>query len=335
MVEQRPNAVSKAIRRARHLARLSALPAPKTEHSLVVVLIFAIRGARSLVRRLLSDRVAQRASGLAFHTLLSVVPMAAVTIAAMRAFLGAEGLRTAIGRLASHYLPDVTSSGVDQLLPLVEGLDLGSVGVVGLATLLPVMVGLVSEVELSLADIFRTPRRARFLRLPVYALLVTIGPMMALFSVRYTEGLSSEPFLDRHVAPVLVTTALLFLAFRLLPFSMVRSRGALAGAAVAAALLEVGKVGFSIWATYLTRGVHVVWGAVAFVPLLLIWVFLSWFVVLLGAELAATVHDLLQSLVATRLTRPSGRRRQRGYRQRLLRMLARRDARNAHDGDAT
>ena len=80
--------ITKAIRRARDLARLSALPAPKTEHSLVVVLIFAIRGARSLVRRLLIDRVAQRASGLAFHTLLSVVPMAAVTIAAMRAFLG-------------------------------------------------------------------------------------------------------------------------------------------------------------------------------------------------------------------------------------------------------
>ena len=292
--------------------------------------MFAFRGARSLARRLLTDRVPQRAAGLAFHTLLAIMPIVAVTIAAMRAFLGVDGLRAAIRGIAGHYLPDVTSAGVDQLLPLVEGLDLRSVGIVGTLTLLPVMVGLVSEVDLSLADIFRTPRRARLLRLPVYALLVTVGPMFALFSVQYTRGLSTEPFLDRHVAPVMVVSLLLFLAFRLLPFSKVRSRGALAGAIVAAALLEVCKVGFGLWATYLTRGVHVVWGAVAFVPLLLIWVFLSWFVVLLGAEIAATVHDLLQSLAATRLARVGSRRRPRGYRQRLLAMIARRTARRAH-----
>jgi len=329
VAERRPNAVSKAIRRARDLARLSALPLPKTEHAIVVAMTFAFRGARSLVRRLLTDRVPQRASGLAFHTLLAIVPMAAVTIAIMRAFLGAEGLRSAIFRLATHYLPDVTSSGVDQLLPLVEGLDLSSVGILGTITLLPVMVGLVSEVELSLADIFRTPRRARILRLPIYALLVTVGPMFALFSVRYTAGLSTEPFLDRHVAPVIIVALLLFLAFRLLPFSQVRSRAALTGAIVAAVLLEVGKVAFSIWATHLTRGVHVVWGAVAFVPLLLVWVFLSWFVVLLGAELAAVVHDLVESLVATRLVRGGGRRRPRGYQRRLRRTLLRRAAKQA------
>ena len=293
-----------ALSRARHLARYSALPDARREPRGTVPLVLLLRASRRLARRLAEDHVSRRASALAFHTLLSVVPIAAVVFAILDAVGGVDGPREMVLFLSRRYLPPEAETAVDAMLPVVADVQVQAIGLLGLLTLLPVAFSMVAQVESTLSDIFRTPRRTRVTRLMLYAAIVASAPMGAVLSAGYGPLMQqTAPVFDRYIGPLLVTWLLLFLVFRFLPGSRVRNRAAAAGSFAATVLLALGKLGFSVYATYLSRSLHLVWGAVAFVPLFLIWVFLSWFLVLLGAELSAVVHELLESLAAPRRPR--------------------------------
>jgi membrane protein len=86
---------------------------------------------------------------------------------------------------------------------------------------------------------------------------------------------------------VTVTTIAFFLIYRIIPHRQVPWRHALFGAAVAAVLFEAGKDLFTLYVS-LAPTYSVVYGTFAAVPIFLVWVYLSWLVVLLGAELTAS-----------------------------------------------
>jgi membrane protein len=90
-----------------------------------------------------------------------------------------------------------------------------------------------------------------------------------------------------RIVPVTVTTIAFFLIYRILPHRHVPWRHALLGAAVAAVLFESGKDLFTLYVSFAPT-YSVVYGTFAAVPIFLVWVYLSWLVVLLGAELTAS-----------------------------------------------
>ncbi|MCA9580229.1 MAG: YihY family inner membrane protein [Myxococcales bacterium] len=243
---------------------------------------------RLLLRRLKTDRLHPRAAALAFHTVLAIVPMAAVTFALIDLVGGGSAPRTALEFFSERYLPPSTARGVEALYPLVDGTDFESIGLVGLAFLLPIMLALVFQVELALTDIFRSKRGRRAIRVPVYSVLVLTAPMGALVTVHYVPEIHGFHLWNRHLLPFLTTWAVLFLAFRFLPKSVKFASGpAAVGSALAAALLAATKLAFGFYAARAATTLHVVWGTVTFLPLVLTWVFLTWYVILLGAEVTA------------------------------------------------
>jgi membrane protein len=272
-----------------------------------------------LLVKMKHDRILMRSSALAFETLLSVVPLTAVAMSAV-GVIGDERLqRTLLHFLAEQYVPASAGPGVSRFMELIEHLDLSTIGLVGLGALIPVMYSLVDAVELSLSDIFRTPRRAHWFRFLFLAAIVTLAPLGSVLTVRYVPwtGLA----IDHIIGPLFLITALLYAVFRMLPSVSLRDRAAMTGALTVGVLLSLAKAGFGLYTTYLARSYHLVWGAVAFVPLLLIWVLLSWALVLLGAEIAAVLDARLRELEQV----PGGRRslppsvRGRRLRLRLLR----------------
>ena len=74
--------------------------------------------------------------------------------------------------------------------------------------------------------------------------------------------------------------------------------GLLVGALAAGVLLSLAKVAFGLYATHLATSIHVLWGAIAFVPLLLVWVLLAWCIMLFAAEITAALQDELDALEA-------------------------------------
>src|SRR5689334_7168679 len=174
------------LRRARHHARRSQLPSPRERdrHRWMTRASVVMRGLRTLVRRLRTDRIVVRAAALAFYTLLSFVPTFAVAFAVLQRAAGLQGSKEIVRTLAARYFPTAAEGALDLVSPLAAGVDLGTVGAVGLIALLPVTTSLVRQVDAALGDVFRSevhpPWSPRFL---LYAALVLGVPFVAIFGV--------------------------------------------------------------------------------------------------------------------------------------------------------
>ena len=127
-----------------------------------------------------------------------------------------------------------------------------------------------------------------------------MGPVLIGVSVSITTYLMSLP--ERwsnlpHAQPILlqvipttVSTITFFLIYRLVPHRKVPWAHALSGAVVAAVLLEFAKEGFATYVSYAPT-YSVVYGTFAAFPFFLLWVYMSWLIVLIGAELAAALGE--------------------------------------------
>jgi len=138
-------------------------------------------------------------------------------------------------------------------------------------------------------------------RIVVYALGLTAGPVLvgaslSLTTWLLTQSLAAMP-LHGFVAelilkplPLLFTTAALTLLYAVVPARRVPWRHALAGAAAAAAAFEAAKYGFAFYLTQVPT-YEVVYGALAALPVFLIWIYLCWLIVLAGAAITATLAE--------------------------------------------
>ncbi|MBK8170088.1 MAG: YihY/virulence factor BrkB family protein [Sandaracinaceae bacterium] len=310
-----------ALRRAHELARMSAVPDIREteQHTTTLPLTLLFRALRRLVRRCVDDNLPQRAAALSFFTLLSAVPLIALTFALLKRVSGLEGTQSFVAYVARRYFPSATEDAIGYVAPLLTGIDLDAIGVIGLAALLPLTISMVREIDRALIEVFRAPEKHPAWRLLLQSGLVIAVPAGTLLGAHWAPRFESSEIIDRHLWPFLVAVVFLFLVFKYLPAAGLRKTHALIGAATSALLLEVGKALFSIYATYLARGLHIVWGAIAFVPMLLVWIFLAWAFVLFGAEVAAVVHELSISVDAN--DRKARRVRVPRLRQRLRRRL--------------
>ncbi|MCS6800071.1 MAG: YihY family inner membrane protein [Myxococcota bacterium] len=286
---------------ALRLARRSMLPPPDAPKWLRVATV-VLRGARRLRRRLEQDRLGARSAALAFHTLLSVVPAAALALALVVAFGGVETVRGLLEAAVAHYLPGEALAAVDALAPLVETVDPSRLGLVGLLALVPLAAAIVGQVDAALADVFRTRPPRRWLRMPLYALLVTAVPAVALVATAWRPLSAAPASIERHLLPLLVSAVLLTGAFRFFSSGTIRWSAAAAGGMASAVALLVARVGFDAWARQLLHGTRLAWGTLAFVPVVLLWVWLAWYLALLGAELAAVVEEMRAQLAIARGT---------------------------------
>ena len=136
----------------------------------------------------------------------------------------------------------------------------------------------------------------------VYWLVLTMGPLLAGASILATSYVISLKVLDHiqllslamryllDTLPFLLSFCGLVLLFTAVPNVPIRLRDAMAGAALSALSLEIAKKMFAVyiteWAAY-----ESIYGALAGIPILFVWFYLSWWLVLLGAEFTAALGD--------------------------------------------
>jgi len=246
------------------------------------------------------DRCFEAAGALSYTTLLALVPLMAVILGVLSAFpvfdYGVEQLQDFI---FSNFVPatgDVVREYLDQFIARSSGLT-------GPGTLALVVTALIlmSTIEKILNRIWRVKHARRpGNRLLVYWGVLTFGPLLLGGSLGLTSVLAALPLLAPEFArgtlqsallvatPFLVALLAFTLIFVFVPNRRVRWRHALAGAALSALAFELSKRGFvfyiSNFPTY-----EKLYGALATVPLFLVWIYISWVVILLGASLAAAL----------------------------------------------
>ncbi len=230
-----------------------------------------------------------RASALTFTVALSIVPILALAFSAVKGFGGAERLRP----LVERYLALGGSGASSQLMTYIENVNAAALGSAGGAFLLITVISTMGTVEQALNTIFNVPQSRSYFRkfsdylsvlFTVPFLIVAALGFTAVFSVR----ISHFPFVT-HLAPYLFVWAGFFFLYVFFPYTNVRYRPALIGSFVAAVLFQIaqwGYVGFQVG----VANYRAIYGALASVPIFLVWIYVAWAIVLFGAELTAAIQ---------------------------------------------
>ena len=189
---------------------------------------------------------------------------------------------------------------VDRVTSSLGSINRGWIGFISAGVFIYAALSLFLEMERSFNQIYRAPRGRPWLnRLLLYWTMLTLGAilLMATFSVgqRFTEwigalfgGDSASPFtlaLAGYGVTVLISTLLLLIMYRAIPNARVEFRSALVGAFLAAVVWELGKWGFTRYVEFST-GYARFYGSLALLPLFLLWVYVTWLIVLFGLQIS-------------------------------------------------
>ncbi|MFC2150799.1 YihY/virulence factor BrkB family protein [Calditrichota bacterium] len=276
---------------------------------------------RIVIREFLDDRLALRAMALTFATLLSMIPLLAISFTMFKLFGGGDWfLEMLTPFLENNLAPGASPAVVARLQRMIETFGGATAGGIGLLLLLLGVYGIFTAIESTFNLIWGVNSRAGSLhRLPLYWGLVTIIPILVVSSLAITTYIKALPLVSEfaqrtsifaaaysRLLPTMLVMLSLFLLYRFLPSTKVRTTAALAGAVLASMAYEGIKLLFILYAGKLMQ-YDVLYGSLAIGPLLMIWVNLSWVVVLAGVEVCfVTQHYqvLLQKRKHVQLSRP-------------------------------
>lgn len=255
-----------------------------------------------IVRRFGEGGFGQISASLAFTTLLSLVPLAALLLALVSAVPAFAGFAEQLDRLLVAHLLPAGSAGLISGKILQFSRRAAEVSGWGVAVLAVTAFLLMNTVERAFNHAWQVPvPRPMWQRLLLYALVIAVWPLFVGALLAATSSALSVSFgllgeLRWMRAPLFKLASLgvlvLFFAFlyRVVPNVLVRWRHALAGGFVAALGFLLLQRGFELYLAYFPS-YRAIYGAFAAVPIFLIWVYLSWAVVLIGALLAAALPE--------------------------------------------
>jgi len=261
------------------------------------------RAALSLLihvaRRYQRDRASSMAASLSYTSLLSLVPLLAVALAVLAIFPIFGDTRAMVETwVFANFVPAVGRTVREAVTTFIANAgQLSAAGLVGLAVS---AVTLLFTIETEMGFVFRvTERRGLAARLLVYGTLLTLGPLLigaslslegALLADITWQGANATLAVLAVPLPTLLSIGAFSLLFALAPNRRVAALDALAGGTVAGLLFALLRWGFAVYITH-SDSYATLYGAVAVVPILLLWGFLSWAVVLVGAEFTASLPE--------------------------------------------
>lgn len=238
-----------------------------------------------------------RASALTYNTLLSIVPM----LAFMLAFLKGLGVQNLLEPLLIHVFATVPEDTVRMVITYASRVDVRALGAIGLGTLVFTTVLQVSSVERALNAIWGVPtERPPLRKIADYASVLVLGPVAILLATGINTNLHNQPFVATLLGMRVIGEATTFF-FRMLPYVILWLVFAFFYAFLpntrvqAVPALIGGIVGGTLW--QLTQWVYItfqvsmanaqaIYGALAQLPVLMLWLYASWVTTLVGAEVA-------------------------------------------------
>ncbi len=257
-----------------------------------------------------SDRCLVRASALTYVTVLSVVPLLALSFAVLKGLGFYERLRRElIDPQLDRFLPvDPATSpasglreAIERLLGFVDNTKFGALGVVGLVIVLWAAIELLGTIEAAFNDIWGVHRSRSLVRkVTDYLAIVVVIPVLIVAAIGLTSAAQNNGFvllleqrlglgalinLAVRFAPLLAGWAAFSFLYLAMPNTRTQVSSSLLGGLVAGTAWQI-----ALWA-YLefqigVANYNVIYSTFAAVPIFLVWVQISWSIVLFGAELA-------------------------------------------------
>ena len=261
-----------------------------------------IRLLRWVVQRFREDRCTRVAGALSFTTLLALVPLTAVMFAIFSRFQIFEAWMTmAQDFIYRNFVPaagEAVSGYLQKFAANAGKLTIWSLLLLFLSSLM-----LMATIERVFNDIWHVPQtRKRLHRFLSYGALLVLGPMLIGITLSSTSYLVSLPLFSRDAtfgglkvfllaaAPVVFEWLAFWALYVVVPNYRVRLRHGLISSLFATIMFEIAKRGFVFFVTNFAS-YKAIYGAVAALPVFLIWIYLSWTIILAGAVLTATLPE--------------------------------------------
>ncbi len=288
--------------------------------------------ARFLAKRFLDDRLFQAAAALAYTTVFALVPLAMVVFGVLSAFPMFDRWSDQLSHyIFSNFVPNAARSAETYLRQFSD--SAGQLTAVGVIVLVVSLLITLNSVETTFNRIWRVASsRPKFSRFLVYWTVLTLGALVAAASLAISARFYALPVfataegkiletLSLTLAPILIEFAAIAAIYRVVPHRTVKLRYAVAGALLATVLLELIKWALGVYLGSF-NSYQKIYGAVAIAPILLVWIYLCWVAILLGASFASSIAAFRYQPVSMRLPM--------GYEiYGLLRLLGRFDAARA------
>lgn len=286
-------------------------------------LLFTLRVIRLVARGFMHDQCNLHASALTYYTLMSLVPLLALGLSLARVFGGGDIAREKISEeitnIGTQLSANTTESSAemtqefinhireyaDQIFDQIGNISFGTLGGVGLVVLLWMAITMLSQIERSFNSVWGAQPRKLWRKCSDYITIIIVVPFLGIaastipivsmvtkFAYGYTFGIMSEEWLTgflRFGICGIMTIALFTVVLMFVPNTKVKFKAGIIGGIVTAIFffawlkictaLQVGVVKYSK-----------LYGGLASLPILLAWAYMSWQIILFGAELTFAVQ---------------------------------------------
>lgn len=281
---------------------------------------------RFLGRRFLDDNLFQAAGALSYTTVFALVPLSMVVFGALSAFPVFDKWSDQLSEyIFSNFVPSSASAVQGYLRDLSS--NAGKLTAAGAIALVVSVLITLTSVETTFNRIWRVPTaRPKFSRFLVYWTVLTLGALVAASSLALSTQFFALAIFETapgrlleavmlRFAPMAIELLCFSAIFKVVPHRTVKWRHAIAGALLSVLLFELVKQGMGL---YFGRfgNYQAIYGPLAVVPIMMLWIYLGWVSVLLGASFASSMSAFRYQPAAMRLPH--------GYEMYgLLRMLGR------------
>jgi membrane protein len=273
----------------------------------------ALRMLYVVIRDLLEGQLTLRAMSLVYTTLLALVPLLAVSFSVLKGF----GVHNQIEPLLLNFLKPMGERGVEvtsRIIGFVDSVNSGVLGSVGLGLLIYTVISLIQKIERACNDTWHVSRsRPLSQKFSDYLSVILIGPVLVFSALGITASVMSAAVVQKMVAikvfgsllelattlvPYLLMVAAFTLVYIFVPNTRVRFPSALTGGLVAGVLWETSGWGF---ASFVVKSAKytAIYSGFAIIIMFMIWLYLSWLIVLVGASVAY-YHQHPESVTAYR-----------------------------------
>ena len=269
------------------------------------IAVYWVRMFHVLIQDVMSGELALRATSLAYTSMLSLVPFLAFAFAVLKGF----GLQNKLQPLLLDMFEPLGDKGVEivgKIIDFVNNVKAGVLGILGLMLLLYTVISLVRKVEGDFNRVWRV-REPRTLAegFGHYLSVIMIGPLLLVAALGLTATVSSHNAVEHiigwapagvlfiaiaKVMPFFLVIGTFTFIYMFVPNTAVQFRSAFAGGVLAGILWELSGWAFAILSLDSTR-LTAIYSGFAILMMLMIWLYVSWYIVLIGSLVAFYVQN--------------------------------------------
>jgi membrane protein len=278
-------------------------------------IVFQIRLWPQCIKLLFKNRADQQASILSYNTIFGIVPLMIVTLLIFHSLGAFEDLgsqvRTYFYEMAfiKNVEYPVDPNNPDQKITLSQKIDeftnnfyanlnKGSITIISSALIIWAAIALLMNIENSFNIIWNVSRRNMIQRITNYWAFLTLGPLLLGVAIYVNAKYSIAGHLTHSIftyigpiVPFVIAFIGLYALYMLMPNAKVNSKAAMWGALIAAIAWTVAKWGFGLYIVKFIPS-SAVYGILGLVPLAVLWIYITWLIVLFGLQLAFTTQNL-------------------------------------------